>query len=213
MIITMMISAIETHYAGCRFRSRLEARWAVFFDHLGIRWEYEPKGFMTDAGPYLPDFRLPDYRLFVEVKGTEPTERDFDRCQEIAMACRKHGGNLIIVQGDIPNPDDCPWSKDSAWYFNTNDAGWAIMPLHEAWGMATGDWYWGCSKGLNDFTDALRAARSARFEHGESGAVRRCQQDRYATEQAAYFADDFHPFATKVVRCRGCGAWHIVPDD
>jgi hypothetical protein len=36
---------IETRYAGCRFRSRLEARWAVFFDRLGIAWEYEPEGF------------------------------------------------------------------------------------------------------------------------------------------------------------------------
>lgn len=32
------ITPIQTRYAGCLFRSRLEARWAVFFDHLGIRW-------------------------------------------------------------------------------------------------------------------------------------------------------------------------------
>lgn len=54
----MTIKAIETRYAGCRFRSRLEARWARFFDHLRIRWEYEPEGFETAAGPYLPDFRI-----------------------------------------------------------------------------------------------------------------------------------------------------------
>jgi hypothetical protein len=52
------IKAIETRYAGCRFRSRLEARWARFFDHLRIPWEYEPEGFETTAGPYLPDFRI-----------------------------------------------------------------------------------------------------------------------------------------------------------
>lgn len=34
MASTPTIRAIETRYAGCRFRSRLEARWAVFFDHL-----------------------------------------------------------------------------------------------------------------------------------------------------------------------------------
>jgi hypothetical protein len=28
----MSAKAIETHYKGYRFRSRLEARWAVFFD-------------------------------------------------------------------------------------------------------------------------------------------------------------------------------------
>lgn len=53
-----MIKAIETKYKGYRFRSRLEARWAVFFEALGLTWEYEPEGFHTAAGPYLPDFRV-----------------------------------------------------------------------------------------------------------------------------------------------------------
>ena len=78
----MKLQAIETHYAGHRFRSRLEARWAVFFNHLGIRWEYEPQGYMIGPyfpecptwvdtrRPYLPDFWLPGHRLWVEVKGS-----------------------------------------------------------------------------------------------------------------------------------------------
>lgn len=56
------IKSIETRYRGCRFRSRLEARWAVFFDALGLAWEYEPQGYLLPNGtPYLPDFavRLP----------------------------------------------------------------------------------------------------------------------------------------------------------
>src|SRR5690349_10918121 len=69
----MTIKPIETRYAGCRFRSRLEARWAVFFDHLGIKWEYETQGYRIgpDERPYLPDFRLPHDDLWVEVKGSE----------------------------------------------------------------------------------------------------------------------------------------------
>ena len=106
----MTIRAIETRYAGCRFRSRLEARWAVFFDTMGVRWEYEPKGFVTEAGPYLPDFLLPDLRLFVEVKGSYPGQRDLDRCGEIALACQKHGGDLIILVGDIPRDPPSPVS-------------------------------------------------------------------------------------------------------
>jgi hypothetical protein len=72
-----MVQAIETRYAGCRFRSRLEARWAVFFDELGIEWEYEPEGFEIDyveGEPpfrYLPDFLLPKTQTWVEVKGSE----------------------------------------------------------------------------------------------------------------------------------------------
>ena len=53
------IKAIETYYKGYRFRSRLEARWAVFFDAAGIKYEYEPEGFDLGGGLYyLPDFRI-----------------------------------------------------------------------------------------------------------------------------------------------------------
>lgn len=39
------VKAIETFYAGYRFRSRLEARWAVFSATLGVPFEYEKEGF------------------------------------------------------------------------------------------------------------------------------------------------------------------------
>lgn len=65
----MHIKPIETSYKGYRFRSRLEARWAVFFDALNIRWEYEPEGFdLGKYGYYLPDFFLPDLEAVVEIK-------------------------------------------------------------------------------------------------------------------------------------------------
>lgn len=76
-----MIKAIETRYKGYRFRSRLEARWAVFFDAMGIRWEYEPEGFdMGEAGWYLPDFYLPDFNAWVEIKGGSASEGEIDKC-------------------------------------------------------------------------------------------------------------------------------------
>lgn len=60
---------IQTIFKGYRFRSRLEARWAVFLDTLGLRWEYEPQGFeLRDGTRYLPDFYLPDQGAFVEIK-------------------------------------------------------------------------------------------------------------------------------------------------
>ena len=53
------LKAIETEYKGYRFRSRLEARWAVFFDACGVKWEYEPEGYDLGNGTYyLPDFLL-----------------------------------------------------------------------------------------------------------------------------------------------------------
>ena len=46
------IKAIPTRYAGVQFRSRLEARWAAFFDLVGWKWEYEP----VDFDGWIPDF-------------------------------------------------------------------------------------------------------------------------------------------------------------
>ena len=67
------LTAIETEYRGCRFRSRIEARWAVFFDALGIEWEYEREGYELGAsGRYLPDFWLPEQRYWIEIKGSYP---------------------------------------------------------------------------------------------------------------------------------------------
>lgn len=66
------IQPVQTRYAGCHFRSRLEARWAVFFDHLDIEWLYEPERYMVGGmvrRTYLPDFYLATDELWVEVKG------------------------------------------------------------------------------------------------------------------------------------------------
>ena len=39
------VKPIETQYHGYRFRSRLEARWAVFFDVMGIKCQLpRPEG-------------------------------------------------------------------------------------------------------------------------------------------------------------------------
>lgn len=64
------IKAIETRYRGYRFRSRLEARWAVFFDQLGLKWDYEQQGFDLGQplGAYLPDFWLPELKKWIEIK-------------------------------------------------------------------------------------------------------------------------------------------------
>ena len=65
------IKAIQTIYKGHKFRSRLEARWALFFDELDIKWMYEPEGYELNNGVYyLPDFYLPHFNngLWCEVK-------------------------------------------------------------------------------------------------------------------------------------------------
>jgi len=70
------IKALPSFYRGVKFRSRLEARWAALFDHYEIVWGYEPEGFETPSGRYLPDFYLPELESYVEVK-PEPFAFDY----------------------------------------------------------------------------------------------------------------------------------------
>ena len=85
----MDIKPIETYYNGYRFRSRLEARWAVFFDAMGIKYEYEPEGFtMSDGTMYLPDFYLPESGQFFEVKGVM-TDTDLHKVQQFVSDADK----------------------------------------------------------------------------------------------------------------------------
>ncbi len=106
------MKAIETVYAGCRFRSRLEARWAVFFDQLGISWEYEPEGFEFHGHRYLPDFWLPNAGpqwgsgTYVEVKGSDDQlTQDYKR--KLGWAIDYHSTPLshhgLLLLGPIPH--------------------------------------------------------------------------------------------------------------
>lgn len=84
-----MLKAIPTTYAGVTFRSRLEARWAVFYDTLGIRWFYEHEGYDLNGTWYLPDFWLPQQNCFVEIKPTAPTVEEESKLSALAGVGRK----------------------------------------------------------------------------------------------------------------------------
>lgn len=109
----MVVKAIETRYAGYRFRSRLEARWAVFLDAVGIKWEYESEGYnISDARPdasdpwYLPDFYVPNFPFmygfegaFLEIKPARPlTEREYIKASGLA-AMFAGLREVIVVHG------------------------------------------------------------------------------------------------------------------
>jgi hypothetical protein len=96
-----VVAAIETRYAGCRFRSRLEARWAVVLDAAGFRWEYEPEGFETPYGHYLPDFRIhisPTEMWWLEVKPDNYELSDHDLGRWVALT-RSTESVLAAVSG------------------------------------------------------------------------------------------------------------------
>lgn len=183
-----MLKAIQTRYKGYHFRSRLEARWAVFFDALGIKWEYEKEGYDLGAdGWYLPDFWLPELKWWVEIKGQEPT--DDEKRKASALAEDKYP--VVIFWGNV---DDARW----AYWTEAGDTGgsaeeevWFVhcvmcdrvgiqIPMADKYALCTADFedfiefHCLCStdkhwKNISELLmSAAAAARSARFEHGET---------------------------------------------
>ena len=196
----MNFQPIETRYAGCRFRSRLEARHAVLFDQLGIRWEYELEGFYIGRRRYLPDFRLTDSGTWIEVKGSEG-DLDHELMLEAVFHLPQAAASFptLLVLGPIPaaDGDRCDWcwigitpsAEDPSGERYPVDAYWSLIPAgfpghpvrladtsgatpasfgHEGWLEPGSDLNTTASEGAKQL-DAYRAARSARFEHGERG--------------------------------------------
>lgn len=188
---------IETEYRGYRFRSRLEARWAVVFDALEIKWTYEPEGFETSAGRYLPDFLLDPGSVihqsergyetagpvYVEVKGAPL--RDDEAARIHAFATDPGPERWLLALGEIPDPTSsavllCGWgrSRNSDWWLGFR----AMSSYTGTWGEPLGPWnlpfYAGhfrhkAVEGGPEFRSrilgvALARGRSARFEHGEN---------------------------------------------
>lgn len=94
------IKVIETEYRGYKFRSRTEARWAVFFDEIGVLWEYEKEGYDLGGIWYLPDFWIPDWSSFIEIKGDPMQLGDaLEKC----MKLKTMTGERCFVLYGIPD--------------------------------------------------------------------------------------------------------------
>lgn len=95
------LTAIDTEYNGYYFRSRLEARYAVYLDALGWNYEYEPEGYKLNSGNYLPDFYFPDINCFAEVKPKKLNELELRLCCELSEIIFKDsdGINVILFEG------------------------------------------------------------------------------------------------------------------
>lgn len=162
------IKAIETRYKGYRFRSRLEARWAVFFDALGLKWEYEREGFnLGDLGWYLPDFWLPQVEMWGEVKPLKHEPKDLAKCMVLA----RYGYPVLLLSG---TPENKPYvalidpeirgiddNFDCQLFAFTMEHGYPIDE-HRLYSCIDDD------DQFDDVGRAAYAARSARFEHGKS---------------------------------------------
>jgi hypothetical protein len=182
------IKPIETVFNGHRFRSRLEARWAVFFHELLPSYEYEIEGFDLGKGlRYLPDFYLPTLDLYVEVKPTFEaiTDQDMRKIALFGLSKVKNEKRLLVIVGT-------PGSHQMLLHTVCEEA-WQCMSLeyqdnpetlHEVFFDCCSKVTFGGIPFMGGFqliyspaddysecyvTLAFKAARQARFEHGRSG--------------------------------------------
>ncbi|GAC1468013.1 MAG: hypothetical protein PVSMB2_36120 [Ktedonobacteraceae bacterium] len=112
------VKAIETVYNGYRFRSRLEARWAVFFDTLEIEYRYEDEGFDLDGTWYLPDFWLPEQNCFIEIKGQKPTPQENARAFSLT---EYKGYPVFLFSGSIDPEQEAIKFEPTLWYLGGVD--------------------------------------------------------------------------------------------
>ena len=204
---------IETVYNGYRFRCRLEARWATFFDAVGLPYSYEPEGFVLDDNTkYLPDFWLPSLKMWVEIKpfieytGSLSLDADpfsapviqklrncdlfrmlrrFKNCQEWPIACivGQPGKHRIWFFGwDLSDSSGGEYEDDNAAWCVAN--GQVTLNVHIASPdreIYSDSLYGDCLEHFTYARDhrhivgpinaALKHARQARFEHGETPEV------------------------------------------
>lgn len=128
MSVDAFTRAIPTLYAGVQFRSRLEAKWAAFFDVVGWQWEYEPEGFPG----WIPDFALfcRQAILLVEVKPT----MEFP-AETILELSRLANGREIAILGQSPFRYDTPSGPYIGW-LRDPEAWSGRHPDYPGWGDA-----------------------------------------------------------------------------
>lgn len=133
---------IPTLYRGRWYRSRLEARWAAFFDLLGWDFEYEP----FDLAGWIPDFILPGMpnksrNTLVEIKPGMGLEA-FDRTKiERTIDPTKPGAENVLLLGYRPDQSSLGWSgfcfgaldMEACYALERGDVASAIQRLTHEW--------------------------------------------------------------------------------
>jgi len=193
----MTVAPIETVYQGYKFRSKLEARWALYFDLVKVAWDYEPDGYdLGDLGWYLPDFYLSDFDTFIEIK---PKSGDKDSVRAQLMRLTELTGSA--AWGLFGDPYDHKWVSlslsdgvtpgiagrilEKGWHEQWTDfqisfinlKGDKCRPMPSLGTEAIGS-------ALGNVKEKLEA-RQARFDHGQTPKKWKCpsQLDRLKAAQ------------------------------
>lgn len=154
-----MLKPIDTPYKGHLFRSRLEARWAVFLDALCLQWEYEVEGYDLDGVWYLPDFKVKRGNgsiLWLEIK---PKQIEADpKFSKFELSVSEPDCALLV--------SGTPAEYTDYWGANYLQSYLQLNP-------PTGGFMRGPQiaeiRAAKDIQKAALLAQQARFEHGANG--------------------------------------------
>jgi hypothetical protein len=159
-----MIKAINTRYKGYNFRSRTEARWAVFFDAIGLKWEYEKEGYVLSNGQrYLPDFYIPGWG-WIEIKGDWPTDEEIEKARLLSIKKNdSYKDSWVMIINGLPDPIN---SKFMVFHDGKEEECGALFTSYTVrkWGSTP---YYGEFEYDKDDLKAIKKSRSARFEFNE----------------------------------------------
>jgi hypothetical protein len=126
MAVDYQIKAHPTRLQGRVYRSRLEAKWAAFFEKCGWPFEYEP----FDLPGWSPDFLLGgDISVLVEVKPITAIDNDVVTKMVQAAAAAEWPGELLLVgTSPIWRPSyDCGWDNAAVGYLVEPCALYGVM--------------------------------------------------------------------------------------
>ena len=130
----MEAKPLPTTYDGTNFRSRLEAKWAAFFNLLGWHWEYETS---TAFGEWMPDFTLllhdesrTEQRVYVEAKPKKHLAAAIEKIEK--SGC----DDPVLILADGPDG----FRADSeryflGWYFHKGEMSRAIITMCSEQGL------------------------------------------------------------------------------
>lgn len=142
------MACVETEYRGYKFRSRLEAKWAAFFDLLGWAWEYEPIEF---------DGWFPDFAIFGDTGNIVYVEVKPVTVLPVKLEARLEAVNIeneILVCGMVWHN---AWLYDRLWFGDIGYGRWS-----------SGNGKIGFCHGHNSYVDRI----SGGYDGGSYGEIR-----------------------------------------
>lgn len=127
----MRLRAVRTAYGPRFYRSKTEARWAAFFDSIGVRFQYEPTKFNLGYCRYVPDFYLPDLGTWIEVKAENYGDAQLRKVRLVAE--QTHERAFLFGAYDFAQPEGQKYGYGYIWkprrlLYGGNMFAWGICP-------------------------------------------------------------------------------------